>query len=158
MTTPKASRPQIPGYGIDENNKKGLLPWTWASDILTKTQNYYLTTVRSDGRPHVMPIWGVWISDRFYFSTGRKSVKARNIERNPNCVLCAGDASEALILEGSASKFEDKAGLKKLAAAYKKKYGMDPLGMGEPVFVIDPSVVFGQIEKTFVQTATRWMF
>jgi hypothetical protein len=30
--------------------------------------------------------------------------------------------------------------------------------MNEPFFSIRPQVVFGQIEKTFVKTATRWTF
>src|SRR6185436_4379740 len=94
--TPKASRPQMPGYGI-ENAKsgKGLLKWKWAADRLTKARNYLFTTVRHDGRPHVMPIWGVWLENAFYFSTGRTSVKARNLAKNPNCVLSPGDADEA---------------------------------------------------------------
>jgi hypothetical protein len=28
----------------------------------------------------------------------------------------------------------------------------------EPVFVVRPKVVFGQAEKTFAKTATRWRF
>jgi hypothetical protein len=30
--------------------------------------------------------------------------------------------------------------------------------MNEPIFVVRPRVAFGQIEKTFVKTATRWKF
>jgi uncharacterized pyridoxamine 5'-phosphate oxidase family protein len=155
---PKAGRPDMPGYGIDEKNKKDLLPWNWAVDLLSKTQNYFVTTVRSDGRPHMMPIWGVWIGDRFYFSTGRKSVKARNLAENPNCILCPGDADEAVILEGTAAKVTDKSLLKKFAAVYLKKYKFDVMTMNEPIYSIRPRVVFGQIEKTFTKTATRWTF
>ena len=156
--TPAASRPHMPGYGIDEKDHAGILPWSWAQTSLSKTQNYFLCTVRSDGRPHVMPIWGVWVDDRFYFSTGKKSVKARNLAENRNCVLCAGEAEEAVILEGKASKVRDKAILKRLGAAYIKKYKLDPTTMNEPIFSVQPRVVFGQIEKTFVNTATRWKF
>jgi uncharacterized pyridoxamine 5'-phosphate oxidase family protein len=148
----------MPGYGIDEEDRKGLLPWRWAERLLSKTQNYLLATVRNDGRPHVMPIWGVWMGDRFYFSTGKKSVKARNLAKNSNCVLCAGNADEAVILEGKVTKISDKALLKKIAAVYFKKYKFDVSTMNEPFFSIRPQVVFGQIEKTFVKTATRWTF
>ena len=148
----------MPGYGIDAKGRKGMLPWRWAKSLLSKTQNYFLGTVRNDGRPHVMPIWGVWMDDRFYFSTGKKSVKARNLRNNPACVLCAGEADEAVILEGKTAKVLDKAVLKKFAAVYLKKYKFDPSTMNEPVFAIRPRVIFGQIEKTFVNTATRWTF
>jgi uncharacterized pyridoxamine 5'-phosphate oxidase family protein len=154
---PKASRPHMPGY-IDEKDKKGLLPWSWAIDLLSKTKNYFVTTVRSDGRPHVMPVWGVWMGDRFYFSTGSKSVKGRNLAENPNCVLCPGGADEAVILEGRAAKLTDKSIFKKFAALYLQKYKFDITTMNEPIYCIRPRVVFGQIEKTFVKTATRWTF
>ena len=147
----------MPGYGI-EMSVKGMLRWRWASDRLTKTRNYLLTTVRADGRPHVMPLWGVWMNDRFYFSTGKSSVKARNLSKNANCVLCAGDAEEVVIVEGTAGKATDKAVLKKFGAAYKKKYKFDALSMGEPILAIRPKVAFAQIEKTFPKTATRWKF
>jgi nitroimidazol reductase NimA-like FMN-containing flavoprotein (pyridoxamine 5'-phosphate oxidase superfamily) len=157
MPKPKASRPHMPGY-IDEKDRKGLLPWNWAVRRLSKTQNYFLATTRSDGRPHVMPIWGIWMNDRFYFSTGGKSVKARNLAGNPNCVLCPSGAEQAVILEGKATKVRDKKILKKFATLYLKKYKFDPSEMNEPVFSIHPRTAFGQIEKTFVKTATRWSF
>ena len=155
--TPKADRPDNPGYGIEETGK-GLLSWRWAERRLSQTQNYFLATMRSDGRPHVMPIWGVWVKGRFYFSTGKKSVKARNLAKNANCVLCPGGADEAVILEGRASQLRDKKTLKEFADAYVKKYKFDPSTMNEPIFVIRPKLAFGQIEKTFPKTATRWSF
>jgi nitroimidazol reductase NimA-like FMN-containing flavoprotein (pyridoxamine 5'-phosphate oxidase superfamily) len=155
--TPTAHRPHMPGYGIEEK-PRGLLSWRWAEQRLSKTQNYFLATVRSDGRPHVMPIWGIWMEGRFYFSTGKTSVKTKNLATNPNCVLSAGTTDEAVILEGRASKIRDKETLKEFAATYLKKYRFDPSTMNEPVFVIRPKVAFGQIEKTFPKTATRWSF
>src|SRR6185503_15067353 len=104
---PTADRPHMPGYGIEEK-ARGLLSWRWAEQRLSKTQNYFLATVRSDGRPHIMAIWGIWMEGRFYFSTGKTSVKAKNLAANPNCVLCGGKPDEALILEGRASKIRDK--------------------------------------------------
>jgi hypothetical protein len=31
---------------------------------------HWLATVRPDGRPHVMPVWAIWVDDAFYFVTG----------------------------------------------------------------------------------------
>src|SRR5262245_40901833 len=154
---PKAGRPHLPGYGISKNGKD-LLPWKWAEDVLSKTKNYFLASTRSDGRPHVMPIWGVWTEGYFYFSTGKKSVKARNLAANPNCVLCAGTADEAMMLEGIVQKVRDTKIVERVAAVYFKKYKFDFSKMNEPIFVVRPQVAFGQIEKTFVKTATRWKF
>ena len=149
----------MPGYGVvDARSGDGLLRWSWAVNRLSKTQNYFLSTVRNDGRPHVMPIWGVWVGSAFYFSTGKKSVKARNLAGNSSCVLCPGGADEAVILEGTAEKVASQTILKRFGAAYLAKYNFDVTTMNEPVYVIHPKVVFAQIEKTFTKTATRWTF
>ena len=159
MKQPKAERPVMPGYGIkDKNSGKGLLPWKWAVERLTDERNYFLTTVRPDGRPHVMPIWGVWLNNAFYFSTGKTSVKARNLTNNRNCSLCPGGTEEAVIVEGVAAKLRDKTVRRKFNAAYLKKYDFDVSGMNEPIYVLRPRVVFGQIEKSYTESATRWRF
>ena len=99
---PKSSRPHMPGYGLPEDNK-GLLPWKWAEQRLTKSHNYWISTVRPDGRPHTMVVWGLWLANAFYFSTGRDSRKSHNLKANPNCVVCNELAHEAVIVEGVAA-------------------------------------------------------
>jgi hypothetical protein len=154
-----ASRPYAVNYGIaGADAGDGLLPWTWAVGRLSKSRNYFLSTARRDRRPHVMPIWGVWLDDAFYFSTGKRSVKARNLRANPRCVVCPGDAGEAVILEGVARIIRSRPILKRFAQAYLKKYKWDVSKMTEPVYAVRPRVVFGQIEKTFTRSATRWTF
>ena len=105
-----------------------------------------------------MPIWGVWFDSAFYFSSGKNSVKVRNLKANPNCVLCPGGADNAVILEGVARRLRDKKKLGRFGKAYYAKYKWDILKMNEPVLVIRPKTVFGQIEATFTKTATRWRF
>ena len=98
---PQASRPFMPGYGISEG-EEGLLPWSWAVERLEKSHNYWVMTVRPGGRPHAMPVWGVWLDGRYFFSTARTSRKAANLAANPNCVVGTESAAEAVILEGLA--------------------------------------------------------
>ena len=82
---PEATRPTVPGYKFAAK-KTGLLPWKWASDRLKKSRQYWIATTRPDGAPHLMVIWGVWLEDSFWFSTGAASRKARNLAVNPRCV------------------------------------------------------------------------
>jgi nitroimidazol reductase NimA-like FMN-containing flavoprotein (pyridoxamine 5'-phosphate oxidase superfamily) len=103
-----------------------------------------------------MPVWGVWTDDVFYFSTGRKSRKGRNLTDNPACTITNDDGEEAVIVEGSAEEVKEAGKLERVAAAYIKKYKMDPRGMGEPIFEVRPRTVFGFIEKSFPKSATRW--
>lgn len=154
---PKASRPHMPGYGMP-TGIKGLLPWTWADERLRKSHNYYVMTVRPDSTPHAMPVWGIWVEGRFYFSTGGGSRKARNLAANPSCVVCTEKSAEAVIVEGTASAIESAARIAELSPHYAKKYKgytLDPK-MG-PIFEVRPKVAFGLREKTFKST-TRWTF
>lgn len=153
---PKAGRPNIPGYGIAKSNK-GLLPWKWALNRLRKSRQYWIATTRPDGAPHVMLIWGLWLDDGFYFSTGKDSRKAKNLASNPRCVICSNNSAEAVIVEGVVESMSPEK-LKPIFVAYKKKYKMDVSGMGEPFYRVQPSVAFGLLEKKFTGTATRWIF
>jgi nitroimidazol reductase NimA-like FMN-containing flavoprotein (pyridoxamine 5'-phosphate oxidase superfamily) len=155
---PIADRPHAPGYGIvGANEGKGLLSWAWVARKLNNCRTFWLSTINAaHGRPHVMPIWGVWVDDAFAFSTGRKSRKGQNLAANPACTIANDDAAEAIIIEGRAVEVDDAAQLDRIAAAYKKKYKMDPRSMNEPIYSVRPSKIFGFIEKTFPKSATRW--
>jgi nitroimidazol reductase NimA-like FMN-containing flavoprotein (pyridoxamine 5'-phosphate oxidase superfamily) len=151
----------MPGYGIlDARSGKGLLPWSWATERLMKARNYWLATTRSDGRPHVMPVWGVWLDERFYFSTGRESRKARNLAANPKCSVGAEPADEAIIVEGIAEEVTDPARRRRFADAYGAKYQWDMEGFAEPVYAVRPAIAFAFTSGTddFTGTATRWIF
>jgi len=162
-TSPKASRPHAPGYGFPKGTK-GLLSWTWAEQRLKKSHNYWITTVKPDGSPHTMVVWGLWQDGRFLFSTGSNSRKARNLAANKHCIVCTEHAQEAVIVDGVA-EIADVAARRKLIPAYERKYKWDLsamkddlLSMKEPVFAVRPRVVFGLWEKYFQGRSTRWMF
>jgi nitroimidazol reductase NimA-like FMN-containing flavoprotein (pyridoxamine 5'-phosphate oxidase superfamily) len=159
---PKADRPFAPGYGIvGAEDGEGLLSWAWVARKMNNCRTFWLATIHEglhsgEARPHVMPVWGVWLDDAFFFSTGRKSRKGQNIAANPACTITNDDGQEAVIVEGLATQADNAAELERVAIAYKKKYKMDPRSMGEPIFRVQPSRVFGFVEKTFPQSATRW--
>jgi len=155
LTKPKAGRPHAPGYGLPKGNQ-GLLPWSWAEQRLKRSHNYWIATVKPDGSPHTMVVWGLWQDGRFLFSTGSQSRKARNLAQNANCVVCTELAREAVIVEGVA-EIADVSARRRLLANYGKKYKWDMsamaddiLSMKEPVFAVRPRVVFGLWEKHFV--------
>src|SRR6202158_5174152 len=133
---PKADCPFAPGYGIvGTENGKALLPWAWVARKMNNCRTFWLATIHAgQGRPHVMPVWGVWLDDAFFFSTGRKSRKGQNLALNPACTVANDDGEEAVIVEGEAKQVDAAAILERVATAYKKKYKMDPRGMGEPIF------------------------
>ena len=155
--SPRPERPQIPDYGISKS-KTGLLPWKWAVKTLAESREYWIVTVRSDGRPHAMIIWGLWYGGAFWFGTGSKTQKARNLATNPNCIVGTQDAAEAVILEGVAELITEAAITKKLEPISRRKYGIGGGDGSEPVYRVRPRRVFGLIEKSFTKSATRWRF
>ncbi len=150
----------MPGYGIlppDEGT--GLLPWSWAEERLAACRNYYVATTRPDGRPHVMPVWGIWLENMFLFSTGADSRKARNFAANPSCTLTVEGAAEAVIVEGRVEQTRDPDVVKRFIAAYKEKYDWEIDARESPIYAVRPAAAFAFRElDDFMGSATRWRF
>lgn len=161
MTTQKpiADRPYMPGYGIS-TSPEGLLPWSWAEERLAATRNYWIGTVAPDGAPHSMPVWGIWLDGRLWFSTGANSRKARNIARDPRCTVTTERADEAVIVEGVVTVADPGTDRTTFNDAYNAKYDWDMSGDTGPIFIVAPRTVWGFIEHSdrFATAATRWRF
>lgn len=120
-TKPAASRPDMPGYGVS-TSKKGMLPFSHFEKLFGGNCNYFVATAAPGGRPHVMPVWGVWNAGRFFFSTGSRTRKARNLAENPQCAITIEDGAQPVMIEGVATRLTKASAFKGAAAAYKKKY------------------------------------
>ncbi len=163
MIEPKASRPHWPdAFQNPSKDLSGLKPWNWGLERLEKSHNYWISTTRPDGRPHLMIVWGVWWQDAFWFSTGPRTRKARNIAADPHVVIGTEKADEAVILEGTAEEIKDRSAWKQLAQIYNSKYGGDvyPIleSCGGNVYRVVPRLAFGQDEhaENVVDEVTRW--
>lgn len=150
----------MPGYGVlgpDEGS--GLLAWSWAAERLTDSHDYFLATVRPDGRPHMMPVWGVWSGSSLWFSSGADSRKARNIAGTAAVVVATDDASAPVVVEGSALRIEDGADVEWFAAALNAKYESDypvQFFLDNACYRVDAARVFGIDTEDFAGTPTRW--
>lgn len=161
--TPHTDRPHMPGYGIQPlGDGQNLLPWSRASERLAEARNYWLATTRPDGRPHAVPIWGIWLDETFYFGVGRSSVKGRNLAHNPVTSLHLESGDDVLILEGSVSEVTDRDLLWRVYTLYGEKYSLDMSANAEegaePTFALRPVVAFAWLEHDFPNTATRYTF
>jgi general stress protein 26 len=162
---PIASRPYMPGYGIQPAGEgSGLLPWSWAEERLKSSRNYWMVTVWPGGeRPHAMPVWGMWHDQALWFSSSNPSRKARNIGANPRCVLATEDASNPVVVEGVAELLTDPRDLDTLLALENAKYETDyKIDSLDPAlnscFRVHPSWAFGIKEGDFTGSPTRWDF
>lgn len=161
---PIAERPYMPeGYGLPDNND-GLLPWSYVVERMTQSPNYWICSVRPDGRPHSAPVWAAWVDDVLYYDGAPNTIHNRNVAANPNVSVHLEDGGKAVILEGvvSAISTPDRALAEKIAAGYRAKYasmGYDP----KPdqwdaggLYAITPSRVIAW--TSFPKDCTRWRF
>ena len=145
------------GYGVPESMEDAL-PWEWARERISKSHNYWLTSVRPNGAPHTMVVWGIWLDEAYHFSTGAATRKARNLQQNPNCIVCGENAEEAVIVEGVARLLTADQIPKQAFTDYKAKYGWELDPKRGPVYEVRPKAIFAMPERTFPQGVTRWKF
>jgi hypothetical protein len=116
-------RPQVPdGYGVTEDGP--YLPWTDVEDWLVEATEYWLATTRPDGRPHVVPRWGVWLDGCFWYDGSPATRHARNLASNPACALHLESGTTVTIVEGHSVRSDpirEELG-ERLSAEYGRKY------------------------------------
>ena len=107
-------------------------PWEAIERLLTDAQLYWIITVRADGRPHAVPLVGVWHDDAFAFCTGPEEQKQRNLDVNAHVAVTTGTTGAAgwnsgkdVVVEGTAARVTDSEQLTALATAWFAKYGDD---------------------------------
>src|SRR5688572_10242116 len=47
----------------------------------------WLATINPDGTPHVTGIGAAWVDGTFWFETGERTRKGRNLARDPRCTI-----------------------------------------------------------------------
>ena len=136
-----------------------MLPWSHVEERLSGAHNYRVATTRPDGRPHVTPVWGLWVDGTFYFGGTPRSSKARNLADNPNVAVHLEGGEDVVILEGKAEVVTDPdpAFSERVAAASIAKYSVGSRDI-EGSYAVRPRVVFAWLENSFPSTATRWLF
>ena len=156
----------MPDYGVDTPDWQPL-PWAWAAERLAASRNYWIVTVSAAGRPHAMPVWGVWDDDelRFAFSCGPRSRKAANLAANPQVVVASEDTVECLSVEGAAHGIDGERRerldrpLPRQVPAVSPELSADFLRQNS-VFEVVPERALAIIEREdeFATRATRWRF
>jgi PPOX class probable F420-dependent enzyme len=134
----------------------------------------WLATIDADGSPHVTGVGAVWVNGAFWFETGERTRKARNLARDPRCTLSVATRDFDLTAEGEAHLVEDPALVAELAKVWAEggwPCRVDESGValtadfsapsaGPPpwrVFKITPTAATA-LATTGDGGATRWIF
>jgi general stress protein 26 len=146
------------------------VPWADVDAVLTKSEMFWLSTVRGDGRPHVTPLPAIWLDHVLHFCAGENEQKTVNLQANPSCVLTTGTnqlhSGLDVIVEGVAERVTDHDRLVRLAALWKSKLDWDYVVRGdtfEPapgqvglVFGVAPVKVLSFGKDPYSQTRYRF--
>jgi hypothetical protein len=110
------------GYGVVEDGP--FLDWADVEDWLIEAGEYWLATTRPDSRPHVVPRWGVWLDEVFWYDGSPETRHARNLAANPACALHLESGTRVMIVEGNSRPSQPIRGElgERLAAEYARKY------------------------------------
>ena len=102
----------------------------------------WLSTVRPDGSPHLVPIWFWWDGEALLVFSKPNAQKVRNLRANPSVMLALGDAEDDFdvgLIEGRAELL-DRPTAKVLPAAHLDKYadqlaalGLTPTSTPRPI-------------------------
>lgn len=142
------------------------VPWGRFVQMLTLARNYWIGSVRADGRPHCAPVWGVWLDGALYFSTPPHSQKGRNLARNPEVVVHLESADEVTMFEGVASIEDDPVRVKLVDQAFAAKYVVVPSGdpyhldmdQGCQVYRVLPRIAHSWVDIAGGESKSRWVF
>jgi PPOX class probable F420-dependent enzyme len=78
----------------------------------------WLATINEDGTPHVTGVGAMWVDGAFWFETGERTRKGRNITRDPRCTLSVATDDFDLVVEGTATIVTDPAVVADMAARW----------------------------------------
>lgn len=119
---PRTMRPKLPKGYVESPTSE--VSWSYVENRLAESTNYWLCTVYPDGRPHVVPRWGVFLDGKFYYDGSPDTRHARNLEKNSNATLHLESGNDVVIMEGTsqaAPKPEPELA-QRLSAVYTAKY------------------------------------
>jgi PPOX class probable F420-dependent enzyme len=100
--------------------------------FLRSEEVLWLSTVRDDGLPHLVPIWFSWDGETILIVSKPGAVKIDAIRVNPRVMLALGDAEEdfdVALIEGRA-ELPDVPVATFLPESHWRKYARDLAGLG----------------------------
>src|SRR5688572_30644506 len=115
---------------INLGTADGLPPVDWSAVLETiesgsapapdahNARTTWLTTINSDGSPHVTPVGAIWVDGMFWFQTGAGTRKGRNVARDPRCSIAVSIRDADVVIEGNAAHVTDPATVAHIAKVW----------------------------------------
>src|SRR5215210_3345071 len=135
-------------------NGMGAAPAARIDQLLHREPVVWLSTVRPDGTPHIVPIWFSWTGTEVLIATKPNAQKVRNLRANPSVMLALGEAEDDFdvgLLEGRAELVAEPAAVV-LPASHVTKYRrqMAAIGLTPDEFLATYSQVIRIVPTRFL--------
>lgn len=122
--------------------------------LLQREPVVWLSSVRPDGGPHLVPIWFSWDGRQILIASKPHAQKVRNVRGNPSVMLALGEAEDDFdvgLLEGRAEVLDTPAA-NVLPAAHLAKYRrqMAAIGLTPAEFLATYSQVIRIVPTRFL--------
>ncbi|MEM9468093.1 MAG: pyridoxamine 5'-phosphate oxidase family protein [Actinomycetota bacterium] len=116
---------------------------------LRDERNVWMATTRPDGRPHLAPVWFVYVDERIWIGTGRDAVRVANLRTNDRAAVSLEDGNTPIVAEGTVVIHDDTRP-DAVVAAFDAKYGWD-------ITIADDADVPGRVTLLELRPH-RWLF
>jgi nitroimidazol reductase NimA-like FMN-containing flavoprotein (pyridoxamine 5'-phosphate oxidase superfamily) len=137
-----------------------MLEWVRVAAVLRNATIYWVATTRTDGAPHLIPIWGAWVDDTAYIEGGDETLWARNLAAGSAVhVGVDGDGLQVMVRGRATKRDVDSATQTMIADVYAGKHPYRP--EGHTFWEIRPSSVLAWDTATidaFATTPTEFVF
>ncbi len=135
------------------------LAWGPVEELLTTAPRYWLATTRPDGRPHSVPVDGIWSETPLFFGGDVATVHIRNLRADPRAVVHLESGDSPVIVEGIADwhlPSDHQAARLAQEAQAKYGYGSTPRAYTSGVWRLRPLLVLAW--TVLYEDATRFRF
>ena len=136
-----------------------VLTWPEVEQKLVESKTYWLATTRHDGRPHSVPVDGIWLNGALYFGGDPATVHIRNLRSDPRAVVHTESGESPVIAEGTAEWYQPSPDeVSRLVEATQAKYGypVSPESYSAGTWRLSPVRVLAW--NVLYQDATRFTF
>lgn len=165
MTIPAATAARFPDeYGQTPETIADLLGWDEVTGWIAGAKNYWLATLRLDGRPHLRPVDGVFVEDALCFGGSPATRWVQHLQQRSAVSASLPDDDHAVILEGRAELVEDPTDSVAIAQApasrvkYPQYFSGDEPTSFHPFWCLRPARVYAWSLTGFPARATRFDF
>jgi PPOX class probable F420-dependent enzyme len=143
------------------NEEDQLAPANRIDRLLRTEPVVWLSSVRPDGRPHLVPIWFSWDGRDIIVASKPNAQKIRNLRANPTVMLALGEADDDFdvgLLEGRAELLESPSSAA-LPPGHLAKYTaqMAAIGLSHEEFLATYSQVIRITPTRFLPWHSRTM-